>query len=83
MYCRGDSTIHHCVRLVSLKHLLQKVKLTLFSLQCFVVVALLADYKLFISLFFILFNDTLSTSSISSNSSFGKVSGKALLGSVL
>jgi hypothetical protein len=49
----------------------------------FVVVVLLAAHKLFIPLFFILFNDTLSTSNISSNSSFGKVSGNALVGSVL
>jgi hypothetical protein len=83
MYSLGDSTIHHCVRLVSLKHLLQRHKLTPVSLQCFVVVALLAAHKLFILLFFILFNDTLSTSNISSNSSFGKVSGNALVGSVL
>lgn len=83
MYCRSDSTIHHCVRLVSLKHLLQTRKLTPVSPQCFVVVALLAAYKLFIPLFFILFNNTLSTSNISSNSSFGKVSGNALVGSVL
>ena len=83
MYCRGDSTIHHCVRLVSLEHLLQRHKLTPVSLQCFVVVALLAAYKLFIPLFFILFNNNLSTSNIISSSSFGKVSGNALVGSVL
>jgi hypothetical protein len=79
-HCRRDSTIH-CVRLVSLQqHLLQTHKLTPVSLQCFVVVALLAAYKLFIPLFFILFNDTLSTSNISLNFSFGKVSGNALVG---
>jgi hypothetical protein len=83
MYRRGDSAIHHCVRLVSLKRLLQIRKLTRVSLQCFVVVAVLAAYKLFILLFFISFNDTLSTSNIIPNSSFGKVRGNALVGSVL
>jgi hypothetical protein len=84
MYSGGDSsTIHHCVRLVSLKHLLQTRKLTTVSLQCFVVAALLAAYKLFILLFFISFNDTSSTSNIISNTSFDKVSGNALVGSVL
>jgi hypothetical protein len=62
------------LRLVSLQSLLQTRMVTPASLQCFVFLALLAVYKLFIPLVFILFNDSLSTSNIRSNFSFGNVS---------
>jgi hypothetical protein len=57
--------------------------LTPVSVQCFVVLVLLAAYKLLIPLVFILFNDTLPTSNIRSNFPFGKVSDNALVGSML